>query len=117
MWGLAAEIIFKKILGRTGPDPSYMHSHLYSFRFLHGNLRDSAFPSGHAIAAAAIVTVLWIVKPRLRIPSVLLAAAVMSAILIDNFHWLSDMLAGAFPGSSIGWMTVRLQSATSPPDH
>jgi membrane-associated phospholipid phosphatase len=73
--------------------------------------RDSAFPSGHAIAATAIVTVLWIMTPRLRIPSVLLAAAVMSAMLINNFHWLSDMIAGAFLGLSIGWMTVRLQSA------
>jgi len=115
MWGLAAEIILKSIFGRSGPDPAYVQSHLYGFHFLHGNLRDSAFPSGHAIAAAAVVTVLWIVAPRLRIPCVLLAAAILSVMLVNNFHWVSDMIAGAFLGTSIGWMTVRLQNPTCPP--
>jgi membrane-associated phospholipid phosphatase len=88
----------------------YVRYHLYGFHPLHANLHNSAFPSGHAIGAVGIVTVLWIMTPRFRIPSVLLAAAVMSAMLVKNAHWLSDMFAGAFLGLSIGWMTVRLQS-------
>jgi len=90
-----------------------VQNRVYGFHFLHGNLRDSAFPEGHAIGAAAIITVLWMMVPRLRIPSVLVTAAVLSGILVNNFHWLSDMVAGGFLGVSIGWMTVRLQNSNS----
>jgi hypothetical protein len=29
--------------------------------------------------------------------------------VINNFHWLGDVVAGVFLGASIGWMTVLLQ--------
>jgi membrane-associated phospholipid phosphatase len=108
MWGLAAETVFKGISGRSWPDPAYVQNHLYGFHFLQGDPRASAFPSGHTIIATAIVTVLWITIPRLRIPSVLLALVIVSVLIVNNFHWISDVIAGAYLGALIGWMTVHL---------
>ena len=109
--GLAAETVFKGISGRSWPDPAYVQNHLYGFHFLQGDPRASSFPSGHSIIAAAIVTVLWIRIPRLRIVSLLLASAVMCVLIVTNFHWVSDVIAGAYLGVAIGWMTVRLDIA------
>jgi membrane-associated phospholipid phosphatase len=115
MWGLATETMGKGISGRTLPDPSYVQSRVYSFRFLLGDPHGSSFPSGHMLIACGIATVLWIQTPRLRWPVSLLACAIGAALIIDNFHWVSDVIAGAFLGVSVGWMTVRLQTVTSLP--
>jgi len=32
----------------------------------------------------------------------------LTAVVVTNGHWLSDVIAGAFLGASIGWMTVLL---------
>lgn len=106
IWALAAEFVFKRILGRAWPDPTYTGKHLYGFRFLNAGPYWDSFPSGTATVSAAIVATVWIVTPRLRLPSVLLAALLCAGVIVTNGHWLSDVIAGAFLGASIGWMTV-----------
>jgi membrane-associated phospholipid phosphatase len=106
MWGLGTELLFKAIFGRIGPDPGYVRDHFYYFRLLHGDPIGSAFPSGHSIGATEIAAVLWNTAPRLRIVSALLAAAMLIVLAVDNFHWVSDIIAGAFIGTTIGWMTA-----------
>jgi len=39
---------------------------------------------------------------------VFLAVLLCCGVVVTNGHWLSDVIAGAFLGASIGWMTVRL---------
>jgi len=108
MWSMAAEIIFKRIFGRAWPDPTYVRDHLYGFHLLHGGPHWQSFPSGTAIASTAILSVLWITTPRWRALGVLVAALLCVAVVIANFHWVGDVIAGTFLGASIGWMTVRL---------
>jgi hypothetical protein len=31
------------------------------------------------------------------------------AVVVTDYHWVSDVGAGVFLGASIGWMTVHLQ--------
>jgi membrane-associated phospholipid phosphatase len=59
-------------------------------------------------ATTAVLSVLWICYPRLRPLYVLIALAVAIGLIGSNFHFLGDCIAGAFLGSSIGWMTVVL---------
>jgi membrane-associated phospholipid phosphatase len=84
-----------------------------------GGLTDtfsSAFPSGHAVRAAAVYSlVAWLVlrwtSPHRRIlrPLVVLAAAAMilaigaSRLLLGD-HWLTDVAAGYVVG--VGWLAV-----------
>jgi membrane-associated phospholipid phosphatase len=114
MWAVAADIIFKRILGRAGPDPAYIQNQVYGFRLLHGGPHWESFPSGTAAVSAAIASVLWIVMPRLRAIGAVMVVLLCIAVVITNYHWLADVIAGVFLGTSIGWMTVRLQHPPRP---
>jgi len=108
MWATAADIIFKRIFGRAWPDPAYIQNHLYGFRLLHGGPHWESFPSGTAAISAAIASVLWIVMPRWRAIGAVIVVLLCIAVVITNYHWVADVIAGVFLGKSIGWMTVQL---------
>jgi len=105
---LAAGFVFKEVFGRAWPDPTYIEDRQYGFRFLHAGPHWDSFPSGTATVATALVATLWLVAPRFRLPSLYLAVLVCWGVVVTNGHWLSDVIAGAFLGASIGWMAVRL---------
>jgi len=113
VWAVAATIICKHIFGRAWPDPTYVHDHLYGFHFLRGGQHWDSFPSGTAAISTAIVSVLWIMRPRWRVVSLLIVVLLSGAVVVTNFHWMSDVIAGAFLGASIGWSTVRLRDPQS----
>ena len=113
VWALAAEFIFKEIFGRGWPDPTYIQNGLYGFRFMHGSSHWSSFPSGTATISTAIAATVWLLIPRLRRIGLLLAVILCSEVVVTNGHWLSDVIAGAFLGGSIGFMTVLLHSQST----
>jgi membrane-associated phospholipid phosphatase len=55
-----------------------------------------------------VMTVLWICYPRFRPLYALCMAAVAVGLVGANFHFLSDVIAGAFLGISAGWLGVSL---------
>jgi membrane-associated phospholipid phosphatase len=113
MWATAADIIFKRAFGRAWPYPTYIENHLYGFHLLHGGPYWESFPSGTAAISSAIASVLWLLTPRWRFLSVSIVVLLSFAVVMNNYHWVGDVVAGAFLGSSIGWMTVRLDAASS----
>ncbi len=119
VWALAAEVTLKRIFGRaepeywTGASESAGHLGVYGFRLLRGHAGFESFPSGTMAIAASILSVLWILVPRLRVIWALVFAFVAVAIVVTNGHFVADVIAGAFLGASIGWMTVRLLGARS----
>jgi membrane-associated phospholipid phosphatase len=108
MGATVASFVFKRIFGRGGPDPEFVQYHLYGFRLLHGAPHWHSFPSGTAMISVAIVSVLWILQPRWRAPGILIAALLCVAVVLTNYHWVGDVIAGTFLGAFIGWMTVRV---------
>lgn len=108
MWGIACVISLKHIFGRGWPDPTFVQEHRYGFHFLHGEKYWDAFPSGHTTVAVAILSVLWMVKSRWAAPVAVIVALLLAALVVGNYHWLSDVIGGIFLGVSIGWVTVRL---------
>ena|SRR5579863_6333031 len=105
---VGSEIILKRVFGRGWADPTFIRDHLYGFRLLHGQPHWDAFPSGTASVSVAILAVLWMLKPRWRAVGVAIVFLPAAAVVVMNYHWLSDVIAGAFLGVSIGWSTVRL---------
>lgn len=103
-----ASFVFKPIFGRARPDPEFVQNHLYGFRLLHSAPHWHSFPSGTAMISVAIVSVLWILQPRWRAPGILIATLLCVAVVITNYHWVGDVVAGTFLGAFIGWMTVRV---------
>ena len=104
----------KIAFGRTWPEtwvrnnPSLIHDGAYGFHPFTTGPGYESFPSGHTTAVVAVMSVLWICYPRLRILYAAIGAAVVIGLIGANFHFLSDCIAGAFIGASTGWITVAL---------
>jgi membrane-associated phospholipid phosphatase len=104
----------KFAFGRTWPEtwvrsnPSFIHDGVFGFFPFHGGPGYASFPSGHTTAICAVMSVLWICYPRYRVLYGLSIAAVAVGLVGANFHFLSDVIAGAFLGCSIGWLSVSI---------
>ena len=108
MWAVAAEHILKQIFGRGWPDPTFVRDHLYGFHFLHGETHWDSFPSGTAAVSVAVLAVLWDRKPGWQIGSLLIVILLLAAVILGNYHWLSDVIAGVYLGALIGRATPSL---------
>jgi membrane-associated phospholipid phosphatase len=104
----------KDIFGRTWPEtwvnnnPSYFGNGTYGFFPFHGGQGYASFPSGHMTAISALAGALWFLWPRLRWLGVALATAVAVGLLGADYHWLSDIMAGAIVGGSTGVIAARI---------
>jgi membrane-associated phospholipid phosphatase len=114
---IVAEVVkneLKYIFGRTWPEtwingnPSLMHDGVYGFNFFHGGQGYASFPSGHTVAVCAIASVLWICYPRFRVLYAAAVAAVTIGLVGADFHFLSDIIAGGFVGTTTGWFALLL---------
>ncbi len=123
--GEAIKNQLKFMFGRTWPDtwiqnnPSFIHDGIYGFNPFHGGPGYMSFPSGHLTLTCSIVSVLWVAYPKLRALYALVVAAVAVGLIGANYHFLSDIIAGGFVGTSTGWMVTKLwqtrQSAAKKP--
>ena len=109
--------LLKFAFGRLWPDtwvennPSFIHDGAYGFNPFHGGPGYASFPSGHTAATCALISVLWIVYPKLRPLYAVVVLAVAVGLIGANYHFLSDVIAGGFVGCSTGWMTIALWRA------
>lgn len=114
---LAAEAIknqLKFAFGRTWPDSwqpdilSLVHDNVYGFHFFRSGGSFKSFPSGHAAAVGAVMSVLWLVFPKLRpLYAICIGTADIGLVLL-NLHFISDVVAGTFVGVSAGMFTVAI---------
>ncbi len=92
----------------TGSNPSFIRDGVYGFHFLHGGGAYNSFPSGHMATACAVLSVLWFSYPRWRWLYSVAGLAVGAGLVVANYHFLSDVIAGAFLGGSIGWLVTAV---------
>ena len=77
----------KYAFGRTWPEtwvnhnPSFIADGVYGFNPFHGGGGYASFPSGHATAICAVMSVLWICYPRFRLLYALCIAAVAIGLI------------------------------------
>jgi membrane-associated phospholipid phosphatase len=113
----ATKAQLKFAFGRTWPDTwinnnaSFIHDGVYGFNFFHGGPEYASFPSGHMAVTCAVISVLWIYFRETRVICALAALAVAIGLIGANYHFLSDVIAGAFVGISSGWMVTSLWKA------
>jgi membrane-associated phospholipid phosphatase len=107
----------KFMFGRTWPEtwvrnnPSFIHDGAYGFNLFHGGPGFASFPSGHTAVTCGVISVLWILYPKFRALYAAVVLAVAIGLIGADYHFLSDVIAGGFVGTSVGWMTVVLWQA------
>jgi len=101
----------------TGTNPSFIRDGVYGFHPFHGGGAYNSFPSGHTATAWAILAVLWVAYPKARPLWLTGGLLVASGLVIANYHFLGDVIAGAFLGGTIGLLFAsiwRAQNMRSP---
>jgi membrane-associated phospholipid phosphatase len=101
------DFVFKPAFGRSNITNFLTHQDQGAFHFFAGS-NESSFPSGHAVIAAAFLTVLTRLHSRLRAPAAFLMLACASLLVAGDWHFLSDVIAGAFVGTTAGLFASEL---------
>jgi len=101
------DLLLKTVFGRQNPS-DYFQSHLPGTFHLFQGDDHSGFPSGHMMLAAAFLGVFFRVYPRLRIPSLSLLLFGTVVLVLGDWHFVSDVIAGTFLGLTIGLMAGEL---------
>jgi len=96
----------------TSSNPSWISDHAFGFHFAHGGTGWESFPSGHMAEVAALAAVVWLRMPRIRWLSIAMAALVAAALWCTDYHFVGDIVAGAFLGVAcgIGMVAVACRS-------
>jgi membrane-associated phospholipid phosphatase len=97
------------------PNPSYFGDGTYGFFPFHGGQAHASFPSGHAAGISSFAGALWFIAPKWRWLWAALVLAVAIGLLGADYHWLSDILAGAALGWATGAAAARIDTRAREP--
>jgi membrane-associated phospholipid phosphatase len=67
----------------------------------------NGFPSGHMAVVTAFMVSVWLFYPRLRPVCLVLLVGLGVALMATNYHFLGDVLAGAWLGVMVNVLVVR----------
>jgi len=100
-------VALKPLFGRTSIEEFLFWPSHYGFYFFRGNW-NSNFPSGHMALLVAATTVLWLEFPRWRWLFTVLIAIAAFLLLFGEWHFVSDLIAGALWGNLVALTVIAL---------
>jgi membrane-associated phospholipid phosphatase len=100
------EFVLKTLFGRKTPD-EFLQSGLDVFHWLQGTPTTS-FPSGHAVQIVSVGIMFLLAYPRQRPVWLALMSLGLAALILGNWHFVSDVIAGAAFGAISGIATMAL---------
>jgi len=106
---ISNDAILKPLFGRTSINEYLFWPKHYGFYFFQGNWH-SNFPSGHMALLVAGVAVLWGRLPRWRWLFGILLAISGFVLLFGEWHFVSDLIAGALWGNLVALAVVALSN-------
>ena len=107
--GLLADLM-KPVFGRDRPQLLFRDD-LYGFTWHGAHASQWSFPSGHSVTVMALSVALFAFYPALWPLYGLGALLVMASRVIIDAHYLSDVIAGAYFGTTIAWALVATARA------
>ena len=106
-WGVSVTVcLLKPLFGRPMPYVFFANGNA-EFHYWRWAL-DNSFPSGHAVQIASVTTVLWMAYPGLRVLWAASAAMGYLLLILGNWHFVSDVIAGGFLGTLSAAVIVTL---------
>lgn len=112
----------KFVFGRTWPEtwvnqnPSWISNGVYGFHFFHGGEGWASFPSGHMTQISAVAAVLWWRVRALRWLWAALAALVAIGLFGADYHFVGDLVAGAYLGVATAIGVLAFMRGEKPAD-
>ncbi len=88
----------KYLFGRINTRFWLRHPQWTEFHWFHGIGNYTGFPSGHMAVFTALALALWKFYPAHRALYLGFLGALALALVITNYHFISDILAGAYLG-------------------
>ena len=107
---LTNNLALKPLFGRTSIEEFLFWPSHYGFYFFRGNWH-SNFPSGHMALLIAALTVLWPALPRWRGLFAIVTAIAAFLLLFGEWHFVSDLIAGALWGNLVAVTIVALSKS------
>ncbi|HIJ77279.1 MAG TPA: phosphatase PAP2 family protein [Deltaproteobacteria bacterium] len=99
--------LLKVLFGRTNTRIWLLHPDLFGFHWFHGGGDFSSFPSGHMAVFTVLMLGIGRYFPRLRSVCAGLLFALALALLVTQYHFFSDIVAGACLGLIVDLLTWR----------
>jgi membrane-associated phospholipid phosphatase len=114
-WAAPASYLMKMVLkfvfGRVNTRIWLQQPDLYGFHWFQRRPGCEGFPSGHMVVIVTLLAALWRFYPKCRPWCLLLGATLGVALVATDYHFLSDVLAGAYLGAALEaavfWLLVR----------
>jgi membrane-associated phospholipid phosphatase len=95
----------KHTVGRIDTRFWLRHPGFIEFHWFHGGGNYSSFPSGHMAVFMALVIALWRFYPRYHSAYFGFLLVLALALIMTNYHFISDIIAGAYLGFLVNYFT------------
>jgi membrane-associated phospholipid phosphatase len=90
--------VLKHLFGRINTRFWLRHPNVTEFHWFQGGGNYYGFPSGHMAVFAALIFSLWKYYPAHRPAYFVFLSALALALIVTNYHFISDIIAGAYLG-------------------
>jgi len=110
-----AKMIFQYLFGRSNPELWTLYHHAPQFHWFRADAGYGCFPSGHMTVFTALTASLWRHYPRYRPAYLGFLTALALALVATNYHFVSDVAAGAYLGVMIYLLAGRVANGTRGP--
>ena len=104
---VANDYILKFVFGRRTPSLLLQGIPNYPFHFFEGD-QHSSFPSGHMVMATAFAAAMIRLQPRTSPVLAILLCLGATALIVGDWHFIGDILAGVLVGGTAGLMAAEL---------
>lgn len=112
----AAKTLAKSSFGRINTRFWLLNPQQSGFQWFSVDASHMGFPSGHMTVFAALAFTVMHDYPRLRIPGSIALLVIASALVITEYHFLSDVIAGTYVGY-LSHCAARALPGTVPAHH
>jgi len=102
--------LLKFVFGRVNTRFWLQEPGWYGFHWFQNRVGCEGFPSGHMVVVVTMLAAFTRFYPRWRICSLLVALLLGLALVATDYHFLGDVLAGAFLGLVVEAITYRCLS-------